>query len=175
MKQYTKKPVTISAVQYKDEMRVNDNLPEGVVIQFWPENKFVAEGDYPTINTLEGPHIVTDGDYIITGVAGEKYPCRADIFEQTYSEFNPEAMTFGQAVEAAKQGKFVARVGWNGAGMFAFIKDNEGQYETIDYPHGGFDNLPKRPSWYLKTAQGDVATWSPSGSDSLAEDWMIVE
>ena len=35
--------------------------------------------------------------------------------------------------------------------------------------------VPYRAYWALKTAQGDVATWHPSGSDSLAEDWYIVE
>ena len=36
------------------------------------------------IDTLEGGHIVCPGDMIITGVAGEKYPCKPDIFEKTY-------------------------------------------------------------------------------------------
>jgi len=35
--------------------------------------------------------------------------------------------------------------------------------------------VPYRAYWALKTSQHDVATWSPSGSDSLAEDWYIVE
>ena len=36
------------------------------------------------IHTLEGGHIVCPGDWIITGVAGEHYPCKPDIFEKTY-------------------------------------------------------------------------------------------
>ena len=36
------------------------------------------------ISTLEGGHIVCPGDWIITGVRGEKYPCKPDIFEETY-------------------------------------------------------------------------------------------
>lgn len=36
------------------------------------------------IDTLEGGHIVCPGDWIITGVNGEKYPCKPDIFEKTY-------------------------------------------------------------------------------------------
>lgn len=36
------------------------------------------------IDTLEGAHIVCPGDWIITGVKGERYPCKPDIFEQTY-------------------------------------------------------------------------------------------
>lgn len=36
------------------------------------------------IDTLEGGHIVCPGDWIITGVKGERYPCKPDIFFQTY-------------------------------------------------------------------------------------------
>jgi hypothetical protein len=36
------------------------------------------------IDTLEGGHIVCPGDWIITGVAGENYPCKPDIFNATY-------------------------------------------------------------------------------------------
>lgn len=36
------------------------------------------------IGTLEGGHRVCPGDWIITGVQGERYPCKPDIFEQTY-------------------------------------------------------------------------------------------
>jgi hypothetical protein len=37
-----------------------------------------------TIQTLEGPLHASVGDYIITGVQGETYPCKPDIFEATY-------------------------------------------------------------------------------------------
>lgn len=37
------------------------------------------------IETLEGGHIVTPGDWIITGIAGEKFPCKPNIFERTYT------------------------------------------------------------------------------------------
>ena len=36
------------------------------------------------INTLEGEHIASKGDWIIRGVNGEFYPCKPDIFEKTY-------------------------------------------------------------------------------------------
>ena len=42
--------------------------------------------DHGWIDTLEGGHIVCPGDWIITGVAGERYPCKPDIFEATYDE-----------------------------------------------------------------------------------------
>lgn len=37
-----------------------------------------------TIHTLEGDMTASPGDYIITGVNGEKYPCKPDIFKKTY-------------------------------------------------------------------------------------------
>ena len=38
------------------------------------------------IDTLEGGHIVCVGDFIITGVEGEKYPCKPSVFWKTYEE-----------------------------------------------------------------------------------------
>lgn len=40
--------------------------------------------DHGWVDTLEGGHIVCPGDWIITGVKGEHYPCKPDIFEATY-------------------------------------------------------------------------------------------
>ena len=42
------------------------------------------------IDTLEGGHIVCPGDWIITGVKGEHYPCKPDIFEMTYEPVGDE-------------------------------------------------------------------------------------
>lgn len=40
--------------------------------------------DHGWIDTLEGGHIVCPGDWIITGVKGELYPCKPEIFAATY-------------------------------------------------------------------------------------------
>ena len=88
-----------------------------------------------------------------------------------------EVMDFGRAVFAMKQGKKVARSGWNGAGMFAYYV-SAGKYPAqMDLIKGEFkDNLvPYREYLALKTAQGDIATWSPSTSDALACDWLIID
>ena len=45
------------------------------------------------IDTLEGGHIVCPGDWIITGVAGEFYPCKSDIFEATYERVTDDERT----------------------------------------------------------------------------------
>ena len=41
------------------------------------------------IDTPEGSLRASPGDWIITGVKGEKYPCKPDIFEATYEEVQP--------------------------------------------------------------------------------------
>ena len=42
------------------------------------------------IETLEGPAHCTHGDWIITGIEGEKYPCNLRIFEKTYEQVDPD-------------------------------------------------------------------------------------
>ena len=70
MPKYRKRPVVIEAVQW---------FP-GVV---HPALEFSAPMGH-FIETLEGRMKVRDGDWIITGVKGEHYPCKPDIFEATY-------------------------------------------------------------------------------------------
>ncbi len=85
---------------------------------------------------------------------------------------------FGEAIEALKQGKKVTRVGWNGKEMFLYLvpgsvfKVNREPLLSI-YEEG--TEITYRPHLDLKTADGSVATWSPSGSDALAEDWEVIE
>ena len=67
---YRKKPVIIEATQW---FSMGDH-PE--VIRY--------KGVRGWIDTLEGGHIVTPGDFIITGIKGEHYPCKPDIFALTY-------------------------------------------------------------------------------------------
>ena len=43
-------------------------------------------GDHGWIKTLEGGHVVCPGDWIITGIQGEFYPCKPDIFLATYEK-----------------------------------------------------------------------------------------
>lgn len=89
-------------------------------------------------------------------------------------------MNFGQAIELLKQGKRVARTGWNGKGMYLTlmpgypdgIEVNEATQKAHNLPAGA--KLIYRPYFQLFTAQKDVAMWSPSSSDALAEDWVEV-
>lgn len=49
-----------------------------------PDGEIWRDGNDLWIGTLEGPHIAKLGDWIIRGVKGEMYPCKADIFAATY-------------------------------------------------------------------------------------------
>ena len=88
------------------------------------------------------------------------------------------ALTFGQAIEALKQGKKVARAGWNGKGMFLFLvpgstfKVNRAPLLGI-YPEG--TEVKYCSHIDMKTADDKVVPWLASQTDVLAEDWDIVE
>lgn len=72
---FRKKPVVIEAEQF----RKGETHPRGICVCSTDEF-----GKDIHVHTLEGPLKVSDGDWIITGVKGEKYPCKPDIFEATY-------------------------------------------------------------------------------------------
>lgn len=77
MPKFRKKPVVIEAVQW---FKPGDHP---AVVMKAGHNRYADEG-VPWVETLEGGHIVTPGDWIITGVKGEHYPCKPDIFAATY-------------------------------------------------------------------------------------------
>jgi hypothetical protein len=112
MKKFIKKPIVIEAVQwfkngdhpdddvlrpFEDTGKIPDEPREGLIVRYYrhpsgdghewcqqcKNNTMHAHG---WIDTPEGGHIVCPGDWIITGVRGEKYPCKPDIFAATYDE-----------------------------------------------------------------------------------------
>jgi len=90
MAKYIKNPIPVDAIEYRygledgfDEIEIAVNA--GLEIE-----KYVNPVDsdkIPFIQTLEGKHYINKGDYIITGVYGERYPCKRDIFFKTYTLF----------------------------------------------------------------------------------------
>ena len=76
---FKKKPVIIEAHKWTgDAEALLEAFPEGHDI-FIFHNKVTL-----VIPTLEGLHTANVGDWVIKGVQGEFYPCKPDIFEQTY-------------------------------------------------------------------------------------------
>lgn len=104
-------------------------------------------------------------------------------------------LNFGQALEAAKQGKLIAREGWNGKGMFVFqrpadelqslfiieslksmpqsVKDWLAVNNTIE---GRKLDVIKFTSYLcMKAADGSITNgWNASQPDMLAEDWQVL-
>lgn len=73
---FRKKPVEIEAIRYTGE----NGAAVGLFVGYADRNDL----NQFVISTLEGKMCASPGDWIIRGVAGEFYPCRADIFEATY-------------------------------------------------------------------------------------------
>ena len=92
-------------------------------------------------------------------------------------------LTFGAAIEALKQGKKVTRMGWNGKGMYLWLKPattikaewckDPMLKEIVDTNGGEAEALG---TICMKTADNKILTgWLASQTDMLSEDWMIIE
>ncbi len=94
MSQFRKKPVVIEAVRWDGFVLETTSEQQGITRHpcdevKWHEKCPHCAADrfcHGQIATLEGVHIVCPGDWIITGVKGEKYPIKNDIFLETYDE-----------------------------------------------------------------------------------------
>jgi hypothetical protein len=74
---FRKKPVEIEALQWTGANVVQ------IITFVGPKLRLAAPGSL-VIETLEGRMAASPGDFIIKGIAGEFYPCKPDIFAQTY-------------------------------------------------------------------------------------------
>ena len=94
---YRKKPAVVEVMQWDGTFEgsapvvswVDDNGGHAVWSEGWEawhdgDEWIPARADGIYIHTLEGVMLVSAGDYIIKGVKGEFYPCKPDIFAETY-------------------------------------------------------------------------------------------
>jgi hypothetical protein len=95
-------------------------------------------------------------------------------------------MNFGQAIEALKQGKRVAREGWNGKNMFLFLLPagivpvkaihDTALRQVIEKELGGSETFEALGSIRMFTADKKILTgWLASQTDMLSEDWVILD
>lgn len=108
-----------------------------------------------------------------------------DVFDKAYRPIN--GLAFGQAIEALKQGKRVAREGWNGKGLFVFMQVPAFIGEDIipkmqSLPQPVKDEFAKRGGsihyfnqMAIVNPDNSINGWAPSSSDALAEDWVILD
>ena len=96
MQKFVKKPVVIEAVEYNGANKEEIEAFIGKKLDtIYTELKEPLELKIPT---LEGDMKVSKGDYVIKGVKGEFYPCKPDIFKQSYNivEENNGILTEGE-------------------------------------------------------------------------------
>ena len=178
---FRKKQVVIEAVQFDgSEESIANILKLGASRLVDVDHE---EQNLPKIqiSTLEGKMTAKIGDYVIKGVHGELYPCKPDIFAETYEECNePSVMNFGQAIERLKQGDKVARKGWNGKGMWIvlmpalYLEAGMANPRTIKHIGKGTP-LDCQPYIVMWTAERKWQPgWLASQADMLAEDWQVV-
>jgi hypothetical protein len=99
-----------------------------------------------------------------------------ETFEAAYQPL--EAMSFGHAIVALKEGHRVARKGWNGKGMFLYLVPGS-VFQVNRPPLLGIyvEGTPinYQPHIDIRHPDGRVSTWAPSIGDALADDWQIVD
>lgn len=102
-------------------------------------------------------------------------------------------MNIGEAVSALRDGKKIARAGWNGKAMWLALQgacfgpiDNGPTapfpatttvqtHDAAGNPHRGFSIATMtEPYVFLRTAQGGTIPWNCSQADLLADDWVVV-
>ena len=81
MRKYIKRPVEIEAIQFFTE-----NIEEAMSFLGDFPYKYVPSEGMLILSTLEGEMLVRYGDFIIKGIYGEFYPCKPDIFKDSYQE-----------------------------------------------------------------------------------------
>ena len=73
-----------------DDIPIDDIYKEDSQVKKYRKKPIIVEAYVATkeehIKTLEGTMKADKGDYVITGIRGERYPCKPDIFKQTYEE-----------------------------------------------------------------------------------------
>lgn len=119
------------------------------------------------------------------------------IYEQEAMEcelLGEETGTFGQALESLKRGHLVTRKGWNGKGMFIFMRPEDclstekvvnhvkslpesfKKWIANNYGDSEIDKIKFTAYLCMKAADGTVVNgWLASQTDMLANDWMIVK
>lgn len=101
-------------------------------------------------------------------------PC---IFVENFGiAYQNSLMDFGAALMNLKEGKRVARMGWNGKGMFLYYVPAAAYPPCTEVAKAAFsgNDVPYGAYIAMKTAQDNVVPWLASQSDMLADDWYVV-
>lgn len=120
-------------------------------ITAWPSAETLDEND--TALAREG--------YAVKYADGYQSWSPKDVFEAAYQPI--DAMNFGHALQALKEGHKIARSGWNGKSMWLGLQVPD-EHSKMSLPY-----------IYMFTADERLVPWLASQTDMLADDWMIVK
>mgnify|MGYP002626484112 CR=1 FL=1 len=146
----------------------------------------MTRGEYNTLRGWEMPaneNPADEGYHVVYPGGCESWGPKAQ-FEAAGRPI--DGMTFGQAIEAMKQGKKVARRGWNGKGMWLCVPLCDGPKgipatgiwgkPNAEYAEQNGGTVKVVPYVTMKAADGTIVMgWLASQTDMLSEDWVIVE
>lgn len=82
---------------------------------------------------------------------------------------------FGFALMMLKQGKRVARAGWNGKGMWLILVPACDWHTSVGPNMNSVPNAHRLPWIAMKTVDDGLVPWLASQTDVLAEDWTVVQ
>jgi hypothetical protein len=175
-----KKVKVVEAVQW-----IGDNLNE--VMEFGGKYVHVHGHKELAVTTPSGPVDVPLGHWIVKGAPEDFYPVPHENIVELFEPADiggSEGLDFGGALAALKEGRRVARSGWNGKGMWIALSPG-----STDLPAEKFWAGPNReyaksqggcatvlPCITMKTVNGPILMgWLASQTDMLAEDWEVVD
>jgi len=151
------------------------------IIEARPMNR----GDYNLYRGWDIPEDENPDDtgYLVRYPDGYESWSPSKQFEAAYKVMDSD-MDFGTALLGLKQGKKIARQGWNGKGMFLFLLPagtipksaiHDPMLKSI-LSDNGKDHFEALGSIRMKTADDKILTgWLASQTDMLAEDWVFVD
>lgn len=142
-------PIEFHTIKYENQMCIM--YPDNTLYGYTPSGSDVLAEDWQILDETEDQPI--------------------------HRNMDSYGINFGDVIEGLKKGGRAWRKGWNGANMFLYLVPASA-YKAIT-PIAkeifGEELVPYRQYLALKTAQGDVATWSPSNSDVFEKDWEFTE
>jgi hypothetical protein len=162
MSYYRKKPVVIEAMNWDGSW---DSM---VTIKArWPEMRTTRLNSHTpsrkvlawSIGTLEGPHEVSPGDYIIKGVKGEFYPCKSEIFHLTYESAEAQdPVGFNGLTEAETNATMSVR------GLSDDVADARRYRWLRNHPLDGLEETTP----CIRAAENDRSHWALHGDEADA-------
>ncbi len=112
------------------------------------------------------PNIGNENEYVINGVALVSKETVLEFFNINY------LFDFGQAIKHMKDGKKVARIGWNGKGIFIKLQVPD-ENSKMTHPYIYIDTTGLETT--NEKAPKSRVPWLASQTDMLSEDWEVVE